>query len=173
MPINEKKLEEMLAKYGLKDEEKANFMKGVLDEEPKQDEMPAEEIKEEPKQEVGETEKPVEDKTEETPKAQEPIEGEVEKGGEPETPKAEEHKGLEEKLNALEAKVNDMVLAIEGRDKKIETYEQLLAKIGLPTDGKDPKQFGGNKSDGSQDNPIKGNVEANIKEINEILGYSN
>lgn len=173
MKINHEKLMEKLKKNGLKDDEVNLFIKDVSDEEeePKQ-ETPAEETKEEPKQDGGEPEKPVEDKTGETPKAQKPNEG-GEGGGEPEPHESEAAKGFEKKLNDLEAEVRDMKSAIEGRDKKIETYEQLLAKIGLPTDGKDPKQFGGNKSDDSQDNPVKGNVEANVKTVKELLGYTN
>ena len=173
MKLNEEKLKKALADMNMSEDGIAKLLAQAQEEEPKQEEKPAEEAKEEPKQEGGEPENPVEDKTEETPKAQEPIEGGAKEGGEPEKHEVEAHNGFEEKFNALEAKVNDMAMAIEGRDKKIEAYEQLLAKIGLPTDGNDPKQFGGNKSDGSQDNQVKGNVEANIKEINEILGYSN
>lgn len=185
-----KKVGKLLELYGVSEEEKDKFLIDLqdkkYDEEEEQPETPTEQKpleneEQETSQEQEQVEETTETENEESGENKEVAETEseetIEENSEEEPPTTEnESLNLEEESNVEEqnqpetsfdaqAKFEEVTKSIDGLASRIQSVEDLIAKLGVPAE---EKPFGA-KSSG---NPVDENVDTSFDEINrKRLGY--
>lgn len=196
MPIiTEESVKKALARRNMSEDDIGLIIKEAsAEEDPKQENKPAEGVKVEPKQEGGEPDKPAEDKEkghkaenggepkaenaepkQENPNPAEAVnqvaEGEANaQGGEPKAnADNSELKAILARMNSYEAEIKDLKTTLEGVTESNKAYVEILTKMGIPLNQGDPKQIGGDEQSGEQS--LAPDYEQDYEAAKKLMGY--